>query len=104
MIFFTSLFFRARTAKATEIKVLPVPAGPKANTRSFLLTRTRSKEDNRVVIVDLTAAGRDIAENTPLVGLPLLRRRLRTLPQQRLQVIDTALVEIMDIMEVTDAQ
>ena len=40
------------------------------------VTRTRSNVDNRVVIVDLTPAGREIALQTPLAGLPLLRRRL----------------------------
>ena len=68
------------------------------------VTRTRSLEDNRVVIVELTPAGRDIAQNTPLAGLPLLRRRLRTLPQDRLALIEAALVDIMELMEVTDTE
>lgn len=68
------------------------------------VTRTRSREDNRVVIVALTAPGRDIAQTTPLAGLPLLRRRLRTLPEDRLQVINEALADIMDLMEVTETE
>ena len=44
------------------------------------VTRTRSQADNRVVIVRLTPDGREIAENTPLEGMPLLRRRLGILP------------------------
>ena len=35
MILFTSLFLRARTARAIATYVLPVPAGPVAKTRSF---------------------------------------------------------------------
>jgi DNA-binding MarR family transcriptional regulator len=66
------------------------------------LSRTRSREDNRVVIVDLTPAGRDIAEHTPLGGLPLLRHQLRQLPRERLDELDRALVELMALMEVTE--
>lgn len=66
------------------------------------VTRTRSREDNRVVIVELTPAGREIAAETPLGGLPLLRRRLKTLPEERLRLIDEALAEIMQLMEVPE--
>lgn len=62
-------------------------------------TRTRSPADNRVVIVELTAAGRDVARNTPLTGLPLLRRRLRDLSPGRLAEIDNVLLEIMGLMD-----
>ncbi len=51
------------------------------------VTRTRSQQDNRVVIVELTPAGLEIVENTPLGGLPLLRRRLASLSQERLSEI-----------------
>jgi DNA-binding MarR family transcriptional regulator len=66
------------------------------------VTRTRSQEDNRVVIVELTPTGQDVAENTPMTGLPLLRRRLKTLPQDRLLLINEALAEIMQLMEVPE--
>jgi DNA-binding MarR family transcriptional regulator len=68
------------------------------------VTRTRSPDDNRVVIVELTPAGRDIAQNTPLGGLPLLRRRLATLPEEQLGQIDEVLAEIKRLMEVTSAE
>ncbi len=68
------------------------------------VTRTRSDEDNRVVNIELTAAGREIAEQTPVGGIPLLRRRLAHLPEDRLRLIDTALEEIMQLMEVTDSE
>jgi DNA-binding MarR family transcriptional regulator len=68
------------------------------------VTRTRSQEDNRVVLVELTAEGQVIAENTPLGGLPLLRRRLTRLPEERLSEMDGVLSEIMDLMEVTDVE
>ena len=68
------------------------------------VTRTRSHEDNRVVLVELTSAGQEVAENTPLGGLPLLRRRMASLPQERLREIDGVLTEIMDLMEVTGVE
>lgn len=67
------------------------------------VTRTRSQQDNRVVIVELTPAGREIAERTPLGGIPLLRRRLETLPEERLLLINEALAELMRLLEVTDS-
>jgi DNA-binding MarR family transcriptional regulator len=65
------------------------------------VTRTRSREDNRVVLVELTPSGLEIAANTPLGGLPLLRRRLGNLSQERLSEIHGVLDEIMHLMEVT---
>jgi DNA-binding MarR family transcriptional regulator len=66
------------------------------------VTRTRSEEDNRVVVVELTTAGRKIAQNTPLGGIALLRRRLGHLSGEKLRLLDAALVEIMQLMEVPD--
>jgi DNA-binding MarR family transcriptional regulator len=66
------------------------------------VTRTRSPQDNRVVIVALTDAGRDLARNTPMGGIVLLRRKLATLPEARLRTIDAALTDIMELMGVTD--
>lgn len=68
------------------------------------VTRTRSVEDNRVVIVELTPAGQQIAESTPLGGLPLLRRRLSQLNENRLSEIDSVLTEIMQLMEATETE
>jgi DNA-binding MarR family transcriptional regulator len=67
------------------------------------LSRTRSRDDNRVVIVELTSAGRDIAEHTQLGGLPLLRHQLRRLPHERLASLDQALSEITALMEIPEA-
>lgn len=68
------------------------------------VTRTRSQDDNRVVNVRLTPAGAALAENTPVGGIALLRRRLDSLPDDRLRQIDEALGEIMRLMEVTDSE
>lgn len=66
------------------------------------VNRTRSATDNRVVIVSLTPAGQTLAQQTPLGGLPLLRRRLHTLPPERLAQINEVVVELMQLMETTE--
>jgi DNA-binding MarR family transcriptional regulator len=66
--------------------------------------RSRSRSDNRVVIVTLTPAGQDIIEQTPLDGVPLLRERLKGLPVERLSIIKEAMAEIMQILEIQDAR
>jgi DNA-binding MarR family transcriptional regulator len=63
------------------------------------VSRRRSEEDNRVVIVSLEPAGQTIAEQAPFGGLPLLRRRLATLPDARLVQIKDVLAELMALME-----
>ncbi len=63
------------------------------------VTRSRSESDNRVVIVSLTAVGLQIAEQAPFGGLPLLRRRLSRLTEERLGEIDSVLAELMQLME-----
>ena len=64
------------------------------------VTRTRSDADNRVVIVDLTAAGRELALEPPRGGVSLLRERLQALPKERLSVIDEAMAEILTLLEI----
>ena len=66
------------------------------------LTRRRSPEDNRVVIVELTPTGRRLTENTPLGGLPLLRRELGHLTEQRLLEMDAVLNDLLRLMEATE--
>ena len=82
-----------------------------ASTASTLITqledaghveRKRSEEDNRVVIIELTASGSALAETTPVTGIGLLRRRLPTLPEEHLHLIDQALADIMQLMEVSE--
>ena len=68
------------------------------------VTRTRSTEDNRVVIVKLTPLGQQVADSTPLGGLPLLRRRLSQLDDARLEEIDSVLTEIMQLMEPVETE
>jgi DNA-binding MarR family transcriptional regulator len=68
------------------------------------VTRTRSEKDNRVVIIELTSPGHDLAENIPLGGLPLLRRRLGQLNKARLAEIESVLMEIIQLMEIAEDQ
>ena len=64
------------------------------------VTRTRCKKDNRVVFVDLTDAGRALAEETPLGGIPLLREKIKTLPLERLTAVNEAVSELLTLMEI----
>ncbi len=64
------------------------------------VTRTRSDTDNRVVIVDLTPAGRALAQEPPRGGVSLLRERLQALPKERLSVIDEAMADILTLLEI----
>lgn len=68
------------------------------------VTRTRSEEDNRVVIVQLTPAGKEVAQKTPLGGVALLRRRLDSLPEDRLKMLDEAMSDLIRLMEVSEAE
>ena len=72
--------------------------------QKFVMTGNRSNEDNRVVLVEPTDAGRKLAAETPLGGIALLRRRLPTLEPQRLARINAALADIMELMEVPESE
>ncbi|MBV7338635.1 MarR family winged helix-turn-helix transcriptional regulator [Chloroflexi bacterium TSY] len=69
---------------------------------SGYVTRSRSAEDNRVVVVNLTAEGRAIAEDMPLGGIPLLRSKIGDLSATRLETINSALSDLMELMEIQE--
>jgi DNA-binding MarR family transcriptional regulator len=62
--------------------------------------RRRCKTDNRVVYVELTDTGRELADRTPLGGIPLLRERVRKLPFERLALVNDALTELINLLGV----
>ncbi len=64
------------------------------------VARKRCKKDQRVVFVELTPEGRRLAEQTPLGGIPLLRERIKTLPPERLAMVNEAFIELLDLMEI----
>ena len=64
--------------------------------------RTRSEEDNRVVIVTLTPTGHAVAERITLGGIPLLRESLRTLPPAKLKLVRKALSELQGLLGAED--
>lgn len=66
--------------------------------------RTRSAEDNRVVNIELTPSGSEMAQTTVIAGIGLLRRRLPTLSEDRLDIINQALADIIELMEVSDTE
>ena len=63
------------------------------------VTRNRSVEDDRVVIVNLTASGASVAKTAPLGGMPLLRERLKTLNSDELSSISVALNRMLGLLE-----
>jgi DNA-binding MarR family transcriptional regulator len=63
------------------------------------VTCTRSPEDNRVVLVEITEQGRELLAHTPLGGIPLLREALKTLPPDRLTPIHEALKAMNELLE-----
>ena len=63
------------------------------------VTRTRSPEDNRVVLVEITDQGRELLARTPLGGIPLLREALKMLPPERLSRIHEALATMNELLE-----
>jgi DNA-binding MarR family transcriptional regulator len=63
------------------------------------VTRTRSPEDNRVVLVEITDQGRELLARIPLGGIPLLREALKTLSPDRLAPIHEALKTMNELVE-----
>jgi DNA-binding MarR family transcriptional regulator len=63
------------------------------------VTRTRSPDDHRVVLVEITDQGRELVERTPLGGIPLLREALKTLPPERLALGHEALKTMNELLE-----
>ena len=65
--------------------------------RDFV-TRTRSKEDRRVVEIDLTPQGKALLVNAPEVAQGLLVRGLETLSEEKLDKLDEGLCELTKIL------
>jgi DNA-binding MarR family transcriptional regulator len=63
------------------------------------VTRTRSPDDNRVVLVEITDQGRELLARTSLGGIPLLREALKTLPPDRLSLVHEALETMNELLE-----
>jgi MarR family transcriptional regulator, organic hydroperoxide resistance regulator len=69
-----------------------------------LVTRVRSKSDNRVVLVDLTEKGRRTAAETEVGGIPLLRERLKALPSDRLTGLRDTFRELCRLLDIPEEQ
>jgi DNA-binding MarR family transcriptional regulator len=63
------------------------------------VTRTRSPDDNRVVMVEITDQGRELLAQTPLGGIPLLREAIKALPPDRLSLVHEALQTMNELLE-----
>jgi DNA-binding MarR family transcriptional regulator len=66
------------------------------------VSRTRGQTDNRQVVVALTTEGRKAARAITPGGIPLLREKLKALPHEKLQRINTVLGELVELLEVND--
>ncbi len=64
------------------------------------VSRRRSQDDSRVVFVELTSKGLQLADTTPAGGVPLLRERIKGLHQDQLDKIDEALAMLIQVMEI----
>jgi DNA-binding MarR family transcriptional regulator len=63
-----------------------------------LVARTRSRQDRRVVHVELTKAGLELVEKAPEVAQGLLVSGLETLPLQRLNSISEGLADMVRLL------
>lgn len=63
-----------------------------------LVSRTRSKEDRRVVEVELTDLGQELVTQAPEVVQGLLVHGLETLPQEELLTIASGLEQLVKIL------
>ncbi|MEN6374308.1 MAG: MarR family transcriptional regulator [Smithella sp.] len=62
-----------------------------------LVKRTRSKDDRRKVLIDLTEKGKSLIENAPEVAQGLLVAGLEELPDNSLQEIDRSMRRLVKI-------
>lgn len=63
-----------------------------------LVSRTRSREDRRVVDIDLTGPGRNMVEQSPEVAQGLLVKGLEQMSAQRLLHLDDGLEKLAEIL------
>ena len=63
-----------------------------------LVFRTRSKEDRRVVEIELTEQGRELLTQSPEVAQGLLVKGLETLPKEKLFQLDEGLKSLVKIL------
>ena len=66
--------------------------------RKGLAARTRSREDRRVVTVELTRAGKDLVNQAPEVVQGYLVKGLETLPAHRLLLIEDGMEQLVNIL------
>ena len=64
------------------------------------VSRRRSREDSRVVYVELTPEGERLAADTPTGGIPLLRERIKALSPDQLVLVDEAFTKLIQVMEI----
>lgn len=71
--------------------------------RDGYVTRRRSPDDNRRLLVEPTDLGREVVTRAPMGTVTLMRVRLPTLPFEDLAAIDEALKKLSAIAEVDES-
>jgi len=71
--------------------------------REGLVTRQRCQDDNRKVLVEPTALGREVVEHAPQSMVWQLRISLPDLPVEELQAIDDALQKLSQVAQVDES-
>jgi len=71
--------------------------------RDGYVTRRRSPDDNRRLLVEPTDLGREVVARAPMGTVTLMRVRLPTLPFEDLAAIDEALKKLSAIAEVDES-
>ncbi|HUX22869.1 MAG TPA: MarR family transcriptional regulator [Spirochaetia bacterium] len=67
-----------------------------------LVSRTRSRSDNRVVEVALTDAGQIVAVSNEVGGIPLLRERLKSLTPEELHAVQETFDRLNSLLGLED--
>ena len=70
--------------------------------KAGLISRSRSAHDQRIVEVTATDEGKRFAREVPLGGMPLLRERMKSLPQSQLRGIRESLSTLLKLLEMED--
>lgn len=67
--------------------------------KAGLLQRIRSQKDNRIVEVSLSESGRSFVQRIPPGGIPLLREKLKKMPEDDLHRIRNVLEHLISLIE-----
>jgi len=82
--------YRSKSTASTTLAALE---------KAGYVTRARSTQDQRVVAVEITPAGREAIARIPIGGIPLLRQQIKTLPPEELEHTIVAIERLMGLLD-----